>query len=160
MSEEKMYSLDEALDQIKEAFDEADKYYDELEEKCDQSTKIAVAKWVFKHLVEHAREGGSFRHLIYGRLGFGTEAYAPLCGDGMTISNEFDLNLKEDIRKIVRENKIENKELKEKLYLCDEPGCFACAGHGWPVKEEGIAWKSGDGYRFTCGDHYKKYNPK
>lgn len=54
--------------------------------------KLAVTQWVFKHLVEHAKEGGSFRYLIYDRLRFGADAYVPLCSDGITISNEFNLN--------------------------------------------------------------------
>jgi hypothetical protein len=60
-------------------------------EGLTQAQKLAVVQWVFRHVVEHAREGGSFRYLIYERLGFGPEAYVPLCGDGLTISNEFSL---------------------------------------------------------------------
>ena len=72
----------------------------DMEEKvaaCDYDTKLAVTAWVMKHIVDHAREGGSYRYLIYERLGFGLDAYAPLCDNGLTISNEFDLNMKENI---------------------------------------------------------------
>jgi hypothetical protein len=58
--------------------------------------KLAVTQWVFKHLVEHAKEGGSYRHLIYQRLGFDIDAYIPLCDDGLTISNEFTLSKTKD----------------------------------------------------------------
>jgi hypothetical protein len=44
-----------------------------------------------RHIVEHAKSGGTYRYLIYTRLGFGPEAYVPLCDDGLTISNEFNL---------------------------------------------------------------------
>jgi len=54
--------------------------------------RLAVAGWVFKHVVAHAKEGGSYRYLIYKRLGFGPDAYVPLyLAGGMEISNHFDL---------------------------------------------------------------------
>jgi hypothetical protein len=47
---------------------------------------------VFKHIVDHANDPGSFRVLIYDRLGFNPDAYVPLyIAGGMVISNEFDL---------------------------------------------------------------------
>lgn len=53
-------------------------------------TRLAVAAWVFGHVCAHAREGGSYRYLIYERLGFDTDAYVPLyLAGGMDISNEF-----------------------------------------------------------------------
>ena len=61
-------------------------------EDCDYETKMAIVAWVFGHIVDHAAEGGSFRYLIYDRLGFGPDAYVPLYNaGGMTISNEFIL---------------------------------------------------------------------
>ncbi len=45
-----------------------------------------------KHIVAHAKEGGTYRYLIYDRLGFAPDAYMPLMDDGITISNEFDLS--------------------------------------------------------------------
>jgi hypothetical protein len=57
----------------------------------DYETKLVVTEWVMKHIVEHAIEGGSYRYLIYDRLGFGLDAYEPLCNHGLTISNEFSL---------------------------------------------------------------------
>ena len=66
--------------------------YPKLVEECDYETKLAVTAWVFSHIVDHATEGGSFRYLIYDRLGFGPDAYIPLYNaGGMTISNEFEL---------------------------------------------------------------------
>lgn len=70
--------------------------YGKLVEDCPYETRLAVAAWVFKAIVEHANEGGTFRYLIYHRLGFGPDAYVPLYNaGGMTISNEFDLTPKE-----------------------------------------------------------------
>ena len=110
--------------------------------------KLAVTQWVMKHIVEHAREGGSYRYLIYERLGFDMDAYVPLCDDGLTISNEFDLNFKERLEKIVdimKEN--DYNKLKLVVGLCDEPECYKFANCGWP---------SDAGYRLTCHEHMEK----
>lgn len=119
---------------------------DTLKEVSEEH-KLAVTQWVFKHLVEHAKEGGSYRYLIYDRLGFGMDAYAPLCSDGITISNEFDLELKNQIIDTIIENKYD--KLKPLLGLCDEPNCYKHAGCGWP---------SDEGYRHTCHAHMKVDN--
>lgn len=116
---------------------------DELVEKCDYDTKLAVTAWVFKNIVDHAKEGGSYRYLIYNRLGFSLDAYMPLYeAGGMDISNEFSFETMDEIRKIVVDQKIES--LKAPLNLCDEPDCFAGASCGTPTK---------DGYRRTCFEH-------
>jgi hypothetical protein len=66
--------------------------YPKLVADCPYETRLAVAAWVFQHIVAHARERGTFRYLIYDRLGFRNDAYLPLyTAGGMTISNEFDL---------------------------------------------------------------------
>lgn len=117
---------------------------DELVDECDPDTKLAVTRWVMKHIVEHAQSGGSYRYLIYERLGFGPEAYAPLCDDGLTISNEFDLTQNEEVVEFLKNGDIEGA--KKRLGRCDEPGCFKQVSCGWP---------SENGYRSTCGDHYE-----
>lgn len=54
----------------------------------DERTRLAVVAWVFEALSDHEREGGTFRHLIYDRLGFGGSAYVPLYeAGGMVVSN-------------------------------------------------------------------------
>ena len=65
-----------------------------------------------------------------------------LLDDGMTISNEFDLNLKDAVIKAYKNG--DEKKLKDALGLCDEPGCFNYVSCGWP---------SDNGYRSTCSDH-------
>ena len=137
--------LKEALDSLREAYKEADKEMKQLAEDCPNDVKIAVTAWAIKHIVDHAQEGGSFRTLIYDRFGFGPEAYVPLySAGGMTISNEFDIEQMENVKRIVKENKIE--ALKEVLALCDEPDCFDEVSCGWPTED--------GGYRRTCGNHY------
>lgn len=66
---------------------------DKLVEECPYETKLAVTAWVFENLVEHAKSPGSFRYLIYDRMGFRHDAYIPLYeAGGMTITNEFVLS--------------------------------------------------------------------
>lgn len=63
---------------------------DTLAAAVDEDTRIAVAAGVLSAVRDHAVEGGSFRHLIYGRMGFSEAAYLPLLlAGGMDISNEF-----------------------------------------------------------------------
>lgn len=121
-------------------------WYEDIVEKTDNETKLAVTAWVFRNIVEHAMQGGSYRYLIYDRLGFGPEAYVPLYdAGGMEISNEFDMSQKSAILDIVQNKKIE--ELKEPLNLCDEPGCFVEVSAGFPTED--------GGYRRTCYNHSK-----
>lgn len=117
---------------------------DKLVDECPYETKLAVTAWVFRNIVDHAMQGGSYRYLIYDRLGFGTEAYIPLYdAGGMEISNEFDMSQKSAILDIVQKNRIE--ELKAPLNLCDESGCFVESSCGFPTD---------DGkYRRTCFNH-------
>ena len=118
-------------------------YLNDLVENCHYETKLAVTAWVFKNIVEHAREGGSYRYLIYDRLGFDADAYVTLFeAGGMEISNEFDIERISDIMDIVREHKLD--VLKSVLNMCDEPGCFDNASCGFPTET---------GYRRTCYNH-------
>jgi hypothetical protein len=119
--------------------------------------KIAVVQWAMKHIVDHANGGGSYRHLIYTRLGFSMEAYAPLCKDGLTISNELSFETKEIALSIVnavikdKEGdldlvKTRVEELKKELFLCDAIGC---------TEETSSIWHTEAGSRQTCYKHYK-----
>jgi hypothetical protein len=139
----------DAIENIQKAFKDIEKEYADMAEWCEPEMKLAVTKWAMKHIVDHAREGGSYRYLIYDRMGFGPEAYAPLCSDGMTISNEFDLDVVPDARKALAEN--DHDKLKKILSCCDEPGCYEQISAGFPVE---------GGYRQTCGEHYRMYSLK
>jgi len=56
--------------------------------KNEDKPTIAQCAYVIKRMVDHAREGGSYRYLIYDRLGYGPEAYEPLLvAGGMDFSN-------------------------------------------------------------------------
>lgn len=116
---------------------------DALVDNCPYDTKLAIVRWCMENIVKHAQEGGSYRYLIYGRLGFNPDAYGVLLDDGMTISNEFDLSLKDNV--IAAYKNKDEREMKKALGLCDEPGCFEYASSGWP---------SDTGYRTTCHKHY------
>jgi hypothetical protein len=55
--------------------------------------RLAAAAYVFERICEHARDGGTYRCLIYERLGFKMDAYAVLLSaGGMDISNHFSLD--------------------------------------------------------------------
>lgn len=98
---------------------------DKLSDECPYETKLAVVRWAMKHIVRHASEGGSYRYLIYDRLGFELDAYAALLDDGMIISNEFDIDRINEIKKIVVRDRIHS--LKRPLTLCDDVECFKVA---------------------------------
>jgi hypothetical protein len=122
----------------------------EIVEECDYDLKLAITQWVMKHIVDHAREGGTYRYLIYDRLGFDADAYGVLLDDGMTISNEFDLTLKREVAEFLKNNDIEGA--KKRLGYCDEPGCYTEVSAGYPAL---------DGrYRMSCGEHYRQYGKK
>lgn len=117
-----------------------------LVDESDYDTRLAITAWVIKNIVDHAEDPGSFRHLIYDRLGFDMDAYMPLyASGGMTISNEFDIKQMDAIRDRVVEKKI--VDMKDLVGLCDEPDCYRSASCGWP---------SDRGYRHTCYDHMEK----
>jgi hypothetical protein len=135
---------------IYEAFKKYDDKLAKMVEECDYELKLAITQWVMKHIVDHARDGGSYRYLIYDRLGFDADAYGVLLDDGMTLSNEFDLTLKEEVAEFLKNNDIEGA--KKRLGYCDEPGCYNKVGAGYPAI---------DGrYRMSCGDHYRQYGKK
>jgi len=80
-------------DSLKARFADIKERYPALVEACPYEMKLAVTAWVMRAIVQHAEQGGTFRVLIYHRLGFGPDAYVPLYdAGGMTISNEFDLS--------------------------------------------------------------------
>ena len=123
----------------------SDDWIDELVKNSDYDTRLAITAWVMKHILDHAKDGGSYRYLIYDRLGFDADAYGVLQEAGaLDISNLFDLQKMEDIENHVKENKIES--IKKLVGFCDEPGCYTEAGCGFPTD---------DGYRWTCYEHSK-----
>jgi hypothetical protein len=145
-----------AFEKIGEAMAEREKELDDMVEWCDYDMKLAVTRWVMKHIAEHGKDGGSYRYLIYERLGFGPDAYAPLCSDGLFISNEFDAEALPNARRMLEGafkhgddmKEYHFHELKEVLNCCDEPGCYEVVSCGFPT-EDGK-------YRHTCYEHMTK----
>jgi len=57
-----------------------------------EGDRIAVAVQVLSSILDNAREGGTFRYLIYDRLGFSPDAYVPLYyAGGMHVTDNFVL---------------------------------------------------------------------
>lgn len=54
--------------------------------------RIDAAIACVRALFRHAREGGSYRFLIYERLEFGPDAYMPLLDAGMALSNDLEID--------------------------------------------------------------------
>lgn len=53
-------------------------------------TRLTAAQYVIQKIAEHGQNPGTFRYLIYDRLGFGTDAYVPLyMAGGMEITNGY-----------------------------------------------------------------------
>lgn len=77
--------------------------FDDLVAKYDYQTKLDIAAWVISKIDEHGFDGGSFRYLIYERLGFGPDAYVPLYdAGGMNITNELDYEAIYKLKRAVR----------------------------------------------------------
>ena len=108
-------------------------WMDKLVKECPSETRLAVVRWAMKHIVDHAKEGGSYRYLIYDRLGFDMDAYDALLESGMVISNEFSISDMEDIKDIVRKRQIVH--LKKILRMCDVDDCYADAGAWFDGKQ-------------------------
>jgi hypothetical protein len=84
----------DVLAQLREGIDEHERRYREdfpkLVEACPYLTRLAVACWTMNHVYEHARDGGTYRWMIYHRMGFEPDAYAPVMfAHGLDINNEF-----------------------------------------------------------------------
>ena len=72
----------------------AEKIWDSL----SNEQRLGATAFIFSVLCEHARSSGTFRYLIYGRLGFDLDAYMTLFeAGGMDISNEFNLPPLEEV---------------------------------------------------------------
>ena len=66
---------------------------EEIWDSLTYDQKLASTAYIFEKVCEHALEGGTFRYLIYDRLGFDHDAYILLYGaGGMIISNFFNLS--------------------------------------------------------------------
>lgn len=67
--------------------------FPDIVRKTPEIVRLAVACQVMKAIFDNGKEGGSFRHLIYNRLGFSEACYTPLhLSGGTVISNHLDLS--------------------------------------------------------------------
>lgn len=79
-------------------------------------TRLEFAVEFMEAIVAHAKEGGSFRALIYHRMGFGPEAYAPLySAGGMFFSNHCPLPEPDESLEELRERKDAAYEERNRL---------------------------------------------
>ena len=86
--------------------------------------------WVFRRLCEHLQDEGTFRALIYNRMGFKTSDYITLHeAGGMALSNAlFDARtlsgLLPHLRELIKRDDLP-AEMKEALYEALESGAGA-----------------------------------
>ena len=59
----------------------------EVWDKLTDDQKLCATIVVFDAIKSHINEGGTYRYLIYDRLGFKPDAYINLLSSGMYISN-------------------------------------------------------------------------
>lgn len=83
---------DSSLERAKRNYTSWDKYSEGMAEsewaRTEYNKKLLITSYVFRKIYEHILEGGSFRDLIYERLGFDSDAYFELCvSGGVDISN-------------------------------------------------------------------------
>ena len=57
--------------------------------------KLASTSIIFKAIYEHIKDGGTYRYLIYDRIGLNSDAYMLLLSEGMSISNYISENGRE-----------------------------------------------------------------
>jgi len=65
-----------------------------VSDKILNNLKLDITKQVFNAIADHMSGGGTYRYLIYDRLGFDGDAYSELLVPGMYLSNEIS-DLKE-----------------------------------------------------------------
>lgn len=123
--------------------------YDKLVEKYDYQTKLDIACWVMSKVDQFGREPGSFRYFIYQLLGFKEDAYVSMfLANAMEFTNEFDYSFKQELRRLLREEKVSSPKVKNFLGLCDTPACYENASCGTPSGD-----KDSKKYRWTCYEH-------
>lgn len=60
---------------------------------------VEQAAWLFCHLTDAASEPGSYRYLIYDRMGYGPEAYCTLLSAGAMMINNILVDQNELLQK-------------------------------------------------------------
>jgi hypothetical protein len=93
MNDDRVNKLSEVLKEIKTVCEKiklnTDKQIENTWEETDYDIKLYIAAYIFKQLEKHMYEGGSYRNLIYTKLGFSYDAYGVLQMNGaFNIHNE------------------------------------------------------------------------
>ena len=87
MDNEKVKLFFEKIDEIRIHFKKITELQNQIIEETwkqtDYDTKLYITAYVFKQLEKHMKEGGSYRNLIYNKLGFDTDSYMILQVNGV-----------------------------------------------------------------------------
>jgi len=87
MDNEKVKLFFEKIDEIrihfKKIIELQNQIIEETWKQTDYDTKLYITAYVFKQLEKHMKEGGSYRNLIYNKLGFDTDSYMILQVNGV-----------------------------------------------------------------------------
>lgn len=63
---------------------------------------IEQAGFIIRHVLDHLHEGGTYRYLIYNRLGYNMDSYVPLmAAGGLELSNLAPVREKEESARIL-----------------------------------------------------------
>lgn len=90
MEESFKNALDEAGKAFREMMAESQQRNDKIWEEMSYEQRLAAADYIFRKITEHAEGGGTYRFLIYERLGFEPDAYAVLqCAGALGVSNDY-----------------------------------------------------------------------
>lgn len=83
-------SLEEASKTFRESIRETQVRHNKIWEEMPYEQRLAAADFIFRQISDHAAQGGSYRYLIYERLGFEMDAYAILqCAGALDVSNNY-----------------------------------------------------------------------
>jgi FtsZ-binding cell division protein ZapB len=79
---------------------------------------IEQVAWIAKCICQNADEQGTFRHLIYDIMGYGGEAYQPLCEAGLLrINNSMTELTPEQVEALQQENEQLRKKKGRKMKI-------------------------------------------
>jgi hypothetical protein len=88
-----MENYEELVKNFQASIKEWQNKHDQIWKDLPEDIRLACADVIFRAIDQHAHEGGTFRQLIYERLGFLPErAYAVLqCAGALELSDNYDL---------------------------------------------------------------------
>ena len=89
-----MENYEESVKSFQASIKEWQNKHDKIWKDLPEDVRLACADVIFRAIDQHAREGGTFRQLIYDRLGLTMDgAYAVLqCAGALELSDNYDLS--------------------------------------------------------------------